>query len=474
MKPNLTRGKTGPAISPDATSKQSGPTDARDLLDAIEKGKARLANVKSECEALKSANVQLEKKIKRSKDQAQQMEETLKAAQAQRPSQEVKLPKIGSEPNLGPSKGQPGLQKSKSSASLGKLPKSGAPSKGAPIQHSATMQTSEEQSRPKRERGGPTDIEMKRFHLQEEHREQLSTALKAKQAVEEAQEQQIMQLEKERDRHLETAEELKCYLIKNAPSPAILDFAMRIKVAAQKIREQTRFELLENNFKETEKHAKRVRLALEGVYQDSEAIKERIATIEAAQSDMEKEKNNAKAIRKRMEKIWREREGKLEAALEKEKEARDQEFNRTRELLAYAAQCKSELAAAKKELMERQGVTLAWKRGFEDLWRGAQELRKEHENMKSTIQQRLVTEMAELQQRSAALLALLSVILPLTDQLRDLVESPVGAYIQNRVDMSSPLIDMDKLQRQLLELDSLRKKCGELNFSETKADMVTH
>eukprot|EP00746_Dinoflagellata_sp_MGD_P162252 gnl/MRDRNA2_/MRDRNA2_89721_c0_seq1.p1 gnl/MRDRNA2_/MRDRNA2_89721_c0~~gnl/MRDRNA2_/MRDRNA2_89721_c0_seq1.p1 ORF type:complete len:480 (+),score=134.55 gnl/MRDRNA2_/MRDRNA2_89721_c0_seq1:177-1616(+) len=479
MKPLFTRSKTHTL---GATNAESDLAKAGEILDSIEKGRARLVAAKSECEALKASNAQLKKKIKRWKDQSQQMEDHFKEqakaqaeaqakalaeaqAQAQAPNQEVKLPKIArhsaSAPNLhSPAADQDSVQKT---ASVGKLQKAGAKGDSRPPR--------EQQSKPKKPK--KENVDMKRWHLQEEHREKLNNCVKAKQSVQDIEESKIKRLETERDGLLQKVEELKSYLTKTTYSPAFLEFSMAIKVAAHEVMEGRRTEQVAKNLKECELDSRRMRLALEGIYEDSEAIKERIASIEESRSGMGG-KIDRRDIRDRMEKIWREREGKLEAALEKEKAARDHEVSQTQELLAYAETCKAELEATKKDLLERQGVTLTWKRGFEGLWRNVQDIRKEHESIKATVKHRLVTEMAELQQRSAALLALLSVILPLTDQLRDLVESPVGAYIQNRVDMSSPVIDMSKLQRQLLELDSLRKKCSELNFSETKIDTETH
>lgn len=308
------------------------------------------------------------------------------------------------------------------------------------------------------------EIAMKRWNLQEEHRELMFQAMKAKQAVEEEAREKIKGLEKAKKVLLAEAEEVKGYLGQLSYSPQFFEFTDRLKVAAQRVKEENRLHALEEDFKEKEREKYRVTLALEGIYQDSESIKERITALEDLHGRAGGKADFA-AMRAGMEQIWREREGRLEAALEKEKEARDQEVSQTQELLAHAAKCKAELAAAKQDFQASQGATSQWKRGFENLWHQTQDLRKHHRNMRASIEQRLASEMAELQQKSAALLALLSVILPLTDQLRDLVESPVGEYIQNRVDMTSGLIDMPKLQHQLLELDSLRKKCMELNLN---------
>lgn len=479
MKKHPIRSKTENLNATKAGSELTKPGEGKtELVDSIEQGRARLAAAKAECDALKASNAQLKKKIKRWTDQSQQMEDHLKEqagakavaeaqAQTQASNQEVKLPKIASAPNLPPAGDTTNPKSLQKTASAGKLHK--AKTMGD------TRPPSAQQSKPKKEK--KENVDMKRWHLQEEHREKLNNAVKSKQSVQDVEESKIKRLEKDRDGLLERVKELKSYLVKTTYSPAFLEFSMTIKVAAQKLMEERRTEQVAKNLKECELDSRRMRVALEGIYEDSEAIKERIASIEESRSSMGG-KIDHKDIRERMEKIWREREGKLEAALEKEKVANDHEVSQTQELLAYAETCKAELEATKKDLLERQGVTLTWKRGFEGLWHKVQDIRKDHESMKKSIKHQLVTEMAELQQRSAALLALLSVILPLTDQLRDLVESPVGAYIQNRVDMSSPLsgpfIDMAKLQRQLLELDSLRKKCSELTFSETKMDTQTH
>merc|ERR1719335_948688 len=102
-----------------------------------------------------------------------------------------------------------------------------------------------------------------------------------------------------------------------------------------------------------------------------ESIKERLAAIEVLQSEMGGVLDQNE-IFVEMEKVLQEREKKLEFALEKEKEAREQEVSQTPELLAYAEHWRSELLAAKRDCAEKQGAKEAQKRGFEALWHSAQ------------------------------------------------------------------------------------------------------
>merc|ERR1712196_384062 len=134
------------------------------------------------------------------------------------------------------------------------------------------------QIKPKKEK--KENVDMKRWHLQEEHREKLNNAVKAKQQVQDVEEEKIKRMEKDRDDLLRNLEELKLYLKKTTYSPAFLEFSMMIKVAAQKLREQGRTDQVSKDLKVCEQDSKRKRLALEGIYEDSEAIRERIAAVE--------------------------------------------------------------------------------------------------------------------------------------------------------------------------------------------------
>lgn len=466
----------------------------RDLHDAIEHGKARVAAAKKEYDELKSINAQLLKKIKRWNDQAQHLEEHAKQQEKEREarakaeaeaqvgpvSQGLKLPKIPSEPGLAPPETQPQKRASKMkldrSITEPNLRPNSRPSLTQPDTRTGGRPGLEHTPRPvdltkRKSRRQEENVDMQRWVIQEQHREQLKIASKANDAVQEEIDNKIGRLEKEQTNLRGLLEELRGYLVKATYSPQFLEISMRMRVAAQKVKEEKKTADVEKILKQTEKDMKRVRLASEGVFEDVESIKERLAAIEELQSEMGGVLDQNE-IFVEMEKVLREREEKLELALAKEKEARELEVSQTPELLAYAEHWRSELLAAKQHCAEKQGVKEAQKRGFEALWHSAQDLKKHYQQMKIGVQQRLATEMAELQQRSAALLALLSVILPLTDQLRDLVESPVGSYIQNRVDMSNQ-INMPKLQRQLLELDSLRNKCKELNFPVSPRAMLS-